>query len=257
MAQPVSDLGFAAIASLALLSSCADEGPPPKVLAEGGWGGPARLANCDAAKMCDLDHWASQLEFKVIVQNEDAEVSSTDSNVLEVVSIEPTTEITSPIFCFWDCSPTTLKYLSVILHTNGPGDAELVIDGPAGDQRRLPVRVVDVERFQVVDALSGDILEAIDRDTFFVRLEAYDLEDERLAVHGRWSTEPPGTPLLSVQLFDEQLETLEYAATAFFGAPRLATTTLQISIGETLLEAPMEVWRRPAEGVGSQGSAHP
>ncbi len=198
MAQPVSDLGFAAIASLALLSSCADEGPPPKVLAEGGWGGPARLANCDAAKMCDLDHWASQLEFKVIVQNEDAEVSSTDSNVLEVVSIEPTTEITSPIFCFWDCSPTTLKYLSVILHTNGPGDAELVIDGPAGDRRRLPIHVVDVETFQIVDPWGGGTLEAIDRNTPFVRLEAYDPGNHRLAVHGRWSVEPAGSAVLLI-----------------------------------------------------------
>ena len=197
-------------------------------------------------------------DFKVIVANQDAEVSSTDSNVLEVVSADATTETYTPIFCFWDCGPRTREYLSVIVHTQGSlVMREAVIDGPAGDQRRLPVRVVDVERFQVVDALSGDILEAIDRDTFFVRLEAYDLEDERLAVHGRWSTEPPGTPLLSVQLFDEQLETLEYAATAFFVAPRSATTTLQISIGETLLEIPVEVWQRPAEGVGSQGSTHP
>ena len=254
MTRLISNVGLGAVASLALLSSCADEGPT--ALAEGGWGGPARLANCDAAEMCDLDHWASQRDFKVIVANQDAEVSSTDSNVLRVVSLEPTTETYTPIFCIWDCSPITLEYLSVIVHTRGPGDAELVIDGPAGDQRRLPVHVVDVERFQVVDVLSGDILEAIDRDTFFVRLEAYDLGNERLAVHGRWSTEPPGTFSLSVQLFDGQFETLEYAATAFFDASVSATTTLQISIGETLLEIPVEVWQRPAEGVGSQGSTH-
>jgi len=241
MAQPISDLRFAAIASIALLSSCADEGTPPTALAEGGWGGPARLANCESAEMCDLDHWASQLDFKVIVQNEDAEVFSTDSNVLEVVSIEPTTEITSPLFCFWDCSPTTLKYLSVILHTNRPGDAELVIDGPAGDRRRLPIHVVDVERFQIVDPWGGGILEAIDRNTPFVRLEAYDPGNHRLAVHGRWSAEPAGTAVLRVQPLDDELETLEYAATAFVIPRGSATTTLQISIGETLLELPVEL----------------
>jgi hypothetical protein len=207
--------------------------------------------------MCDLDHWASQREFKVIVANQDAEVSSTDSNVLQVVDAEATTETYTPFFCFWDCGPRTREYLSVIVHTRGPGDAELVIDGPVGDQRRLPVRVVDVERFQVVDACTGDILEAIDRSCPFVRLEAYDLGNTRLAVHGRWSTEPPGAALLSVQLFDAQLETLEYAATGFLIERGSATTTLQISIGETLLEVPVEFWQRPAEGVGSQGSTHP
>ncbi|MGB8223267.1 MAG: hypothetical protein WCF10_11830 [Polyangiales bacterium] len=207
--------------------------------------------------MCDLDHWASQRDFKVIVANQDAEVSSTDSNVLEVVSVEPTTEIENPVFCFWDCSPITLKYLTVIVHTKRPGDAELVIDGPAGDQRQLPIHVVDVERFQVVDAWAGGILEAIDHNTSFVRLEAYDLGNTRLAVHGRWSTEPPGTASLSVQLFDDQFETLEYAATAFLIELGSATTTLRISIGETLLEVPVEFWQTPADGVGSQGSTHP
>lgn len=257
MTRLISNVGLAAIASLALLSSCADEGPSPAVLAEGGWGGPAWLANCGAAEMCDLDHWASQGDFKVIVANQDAEVSSTDSNVLQVVSVEPTTETYNPLFCFWDCGPITLEYLSVIVHTNGPGDAELVIDGPAGDQRRLPIHVVDVDRFQVVDAWSGNILEAIDRNTPSVRLEAYDLGNERLAVHARWSTEPPGTALLRVELFDDEFETLEYAATAYLIELGSATTTLQISIGETLLEIPVEFWQSPAEGVGSQGSTHP
>ena len=241
MTRLISNVGLVAIASLAFLSSCAEEGPSPAALVEGGWGGPARLANCAAAEMCDLDVWASQRDFKVIIPNQDAEVSSTDSNVLEVVSVEPTTEIEDPVFCFWDCSAITLEYLSVIVHANGPGDAELVIDGPAGDQRRLPIHVLDVERFQVVDVPSGRILEAIDRNTPFVRLEAYDLGNKRLAVHGSWSCEPPGTALLSVQLFDGQFETLEYAATAWVIELGSATTTLQISMGETLLELPVEL----------------
>lgn len=257
MTRLIPNVGLAAIASLALLSSCADEGRSPTALAKGGWGGPARLANCAAAEMCDLDQWASQLEFKVIVANQDAEVSSTDSNVLEVVSAEATTEIENPVFCFWDCSPRTLEYLSVIVHTRGPGDAELVIDGPAGDQRRLPVHVADVERLQVVDACTGDIVEAIDGSCPLVRLSAYDLGNKRLAVHARWSTEPPGAALLSVGLFKAQFETLEYAATAYLIELGSASTTLHISIGETLLEVPVEFWQRPTERVGSQGSTHP
>lgn len=225
------------IALLALLLGCGDEGSSPMELPEGGWGGAARLANCVPADVCDLDRWASHSDFKVIVANEDAEVSSSDSSVLEVVSVEPTIEIDNPVFCFWDCRPRRLEYLSVIVHTNDPGDAEVVIDGPADDQRRLPVHVVHVETFEVVD-VSGNPIEAIHHNTPFARLEAYDLGNNKVAAHGSWSTAAPDSVLLSVQLFDDQLETLEYTATAFFFPLTPVTTTLQVSVGEALLELP-------------------
>lgn len=238
MTRDISKLRLAAIASLALLLGCGDEGSSPMELPEGGWGGPARLANCVPADMCDLDRWASHSDFKVIVAYEDVEVSSSDSSILEVVSAEPIIEIDSPIFCILDCRPRRLEYFSVIVHTNGSGDAELVIDGPASDQRRLPVHVVHVETFEVVD-VSGNPIEAIDHNTPFARLEAYDLGNNRLAAHGSWSTAAPDSVLLSVQLFDDQLETLEYTATAFFFPLTPVTTTLQVSVGEALLELPV------------------
>lgn len=239
MTRVIFTVGLTGIAMLALLSGCGDERLPPMELPDGGWGAAASLSNCGPADMCELDRWASQGDFTVIVANEDAEVSSSDSTVLQVVSAEPMIEIDHPVFCFWDCRPTTLKYLSVIAHTNGPGDAELVIDGPAGDQRRLPVHVVDVEVFQVVDE-SGNRVEAIDRNTPLVRLEAYDLGNDRLAAYGSWRFAAPGSVLLSVGVFDDQLEELEYAATAFFIPQTQVTTTLQISAGEALLEFPVD-----------------
>ena len=145
-----------------------------------------------------------------------------------------------PLFCFWDCEAKTIEFLSVIIRTNGPGDAELIIDGPAGDQARLPVHVTVVERFQIVDVVSGSILEAIDSNTYFVRLETYDSENTRLAAQGKWNTEPPDTIPLSVKLFDESSDLLEYSATAFLVNTTGGTTTLQVSVGETTLEIPVE-----------------
>jgi hypothetical protein len=241
MSRFISNVGLVAIASLALLSGCSDDGAPAEALADGGWGGPARLANCSEAEMCHLDRWASQGDFEVIVPNENAEVSSSDANVLEVVSAEPTIETGTPIFCFWDCSPTTFEYLSVIVRTKGPGDAELVIDGPTGDQRQLPIHVVDVERFQLVDATTGDILEAIDQNPSYVMLEAYEAGSNRLAVQGRWSVADPDAVSLAYGIFDDPNEMLEYTATALIIGQESATTTLKIASGEARLEFPIEL----------------
>lgn len=241
MCRFVSTVGLVTIAWLALFSGCSDEGAPPEALAEGGWGGPARLANCSQAEMCHLDHWASQGDFEVIVPNENAEVSSSDATVFEVVSAEPTTETNTPIFCFWGCSPTTFEYLSVIVRTKGPGDAELVIDGPAGDQRRLPVHVVDVEWFQLLDETTGDILETIDQNPSYVVLEAYDVDSNRLAVQGHWSVADPDAVSLAYRIFDERSETLEYTSAAWVIGEEPAATTLEITIGETRLGFPLEL----------------
>jgi hypothetical protein len=46
---------------------------------------------------------------------------------------------------------------------------------------------------------------------------------------------------------------LGYAATAFFFDQMPVTTTLQVSIGETLLELPVEFEQRRGEAVGSDG----
>ena len=62
----------------------------------------------------------------------------------------------------------------------------------------LPIHVVDVETFQIVDPWGGGTLEAIDRNTPFVRLEANDPGNHRLAVHGRWSVEPAGSAVLLI-----------------------------------------------------------
>jgi hypothetical protein len=192
--------------------------------------------------MCELDRWASRSAFEVIVLSPDAEVSSTDPSVLEIVSAEERTKIEQPpFFCFWDCTPRTVKFLDVLVRTRGPGDAELVIDGPAGDQVRLPVEVVDVERFQIVDVVSGEVLDTIDREHFFVRLEAHDSQNSRLAAQGRWTVPTPEALDLRVQPFDEASDSLEYAATACLFAEVPVTTTLQIEVGEALIEVPVEL----------------
>lgn len=241
MSESICSVWLGVATMVACLSSCAEDGAPPMTLPEGGWGGPARLANCYEAEMCELDRWASRSAFEVIVLSADAEVSSSDPSVLEILSAEERTEIEEPFFCWWDCTPRTVTFLGVLARTHDSGRAELVIDGPAGDQARLPVNVVDVERFQIVDVVSGEILQTIDENMFFVRLEAYDSENSRLAAQGRWAVETPDALNLSVAPLDEVSGSLEYSATAFLFATTPVTTTLQIEVGETLIEIPVEV----------------
>ncbi len=240
MMKPTFVIWLGAMTMMACLSSCADDGSPPLPLPEGGWGGPARLASCDEADMCELDRWASASTFELIVTSSDAEVSSNDPSVLEILSAEARSEVERPFFCVLDCAPRTVTFLTVFARTHGPGRAELVIDGPAGDQARLPVTVIDVERFQIVDLVSGEVVEAIDREHFFVRLEAHDWQGSRLAAQGRWTVGAPDVVDLRVDFFDQVTDPLEYSATALLFAEAPVTTTLEVEVGETIIELPVE-----------------
>lgn len=225
------------IASLAFLAGCGEDcGPnddceesPPVALAEGSWGHAAELADCASGQICELDRWANETEFRVIVWNEDAEVSSSDSDVLEIVRVESISRVA----------------LSVIVRTKSAGDAEFVIDGAAGDQRRLPVHVADLATVRIVDFASGDLVESIDASTAFVRLEAFDREGHALAVQGRWAIDDPNPFVLYPGLWsDDGSETLEHSASAFLMASSETlplSTMLRVTIGETTLEVPIEL----------------
>jgi len=242
---------FAAIASIALLAGCGDQGtgtrsngpPEPEPLADGGWTGPAQLMNCWLVENCEQDRWANQSEFEVIVWNEDAEVSSSDPDVLEIVSVERGNPI--PTLCIFNCGGPVDEELSVILRTKSVGDAELIIDGPAGDQRRLPVHVADIDTIRLVDGISGDPIEVIDPLHPFVRLDAEDAEGGKLAAYGRWSIDDPDAALLQPgPLTGSDTEhTLERSASALVisNEPSPASTMLRVTIGENALDLPVEL----------------
>ena len=248
LAKLFSNVHFIAIASLAITYGCADAplapADDPVALIEGGWGGPAELANCAHAEICELDRWANESDFRVMVRNKDAEVSSSDSSVLEILSVEPNTRVVASAFgCIFDCGSSKIDYLSVMVRTKSPGDAEFVIDGPAGDQRRLAVHVEDVDTVQVVDVISGDTVESVGQALVFLRLEAFDDAGERLGLQGSWSVDVPDRFLLHVGIFEDGAATLDYAASALVESIDTGpvSTVLRVAAGEMSLAIPVEL----------------
>lgn len=242
---------FPAIMSLALLSGCGDPGAEngsngrrePEALVEGSWNGPAELMNCSIGENCELDRWANQSEFQVIVWNEDADVSSSDPEVLEVVSVERGNPIDT--WCIFDCPGVVDEELSVIVRTQRVGNAEFIIDGPAGDQRRLPVHVADIDTLRLIDIVSDEPVDTIGALPSAVGLDAQDAEGEKLAVPGSWSIDDPDAALLHPTLFSgsDGHATLERSTSAIIvrNGPSPVSTTLRVTVGENELAFPVEL----------------
>jgi hypothetical protein len=182
----------------------------------------------------------------VIVRNEGAEVSSSDPDVLEIVSVERVTRIDEDgWFCVLNCSRTVTEELSVIARTKIVGTAEFVIDGPAGDQRRLSVQVIDIDDVGLVDIVSDEPVDAIDAEHFLVSLDARDAEGKRLAVQGRWSIDDPDAVSLYPELWSghDASSTLEHSTSAFVARSGAGTvsTTLRVTAGGIELVLPVEL----------------
>jgi hypothetical protein len=234
------------VVSFALFSGCADSEPEPQPLREGSWGGPAELGSCSGGDVCEQDRWANKSEFQVIVWNAGAEVSSSDPDVLEIVSVERGIVVDSGgFFCFFQCTRTIIEGLWVIVRTKSLGTAEFVIAGPAGDQRRLSVQVIDINDVGLVDIVSDEPVDAIDAEHFLVMLDARDAEGNRLAVQGRWSTDDPESVSLYPELWtsDDASDTLEHSTTAFVtpSGAGAVSTALRVTAGDIELALPVEL----------------